>query len=76
MKVRRDLSGQDLARLGYQASRQTGSHIRPTTKTPTVHSVTVPAHSPLKIGTLSWILKDIGTHVGNDREELLKTLFA
>jgi hypothetical protein len=36
--------------------------------------VTVPNHSPLKIGTLSGILTDVAHHLGITREELLKRL--
>jgi predicted RNA binding protein YcfA (HicA-like mRNA interferase family) len=50
MKLPRDLSGADLvkalARVGYRVTRQTGSHIRLTTGTPSQHHVTVPAHDP------------------------------
>jgi predicted RNA binding protein YcfA (HicA-like mRNA interferase family) len=79
MKVPRDLSGADLARalraLGYQVTRQTGSHMRLTTLVHGEHHVTVPAHNPLKLGTLSGILRDVGEHTGLSRDELLDELF-
>ena len=54
MKLPRDLSGADLvkalARVGYRVTRQTGSHVRLTTDTPSQHHVTVPVHYSLKIG--------------------------
>ena len=79
MKLPRDITGQDLAgalgRLGYAVDRQTGSHIRLTTQRPSEHHVTVPAHDPLKIGTLNNILRDVGQHVKLDRAALLKLLF-
>jgi predicted RNA binding protein YcfA (HicA-like mRNA interferase family) len=57
MKLPRDVSGSDLAkalrRLGYQVTRQTGSHLRLTTTERGEHHVTIPNHNPLKIGTLS-----------------------
>lgn len=60
MKLPRDLSGADFAkalgRLGYQVTRQTGSHIRLTVAIPYEHHVTVPAHDPLKVGTLAAVL--------------------
>ena len=79
MKLPRNLSGSDLAkalaRLGYTVDRQTGSHIRLTTQTGEEHHVTIPAHHPLKVGTLTSILRDVGTHANLDREQLLKILF-
>lgn len=48
MKLPRDMSGEDLARLleklGYQVARQTGSHLRLTTAIPSEHHVTIPRH--------------------------------
>ncbi len=80
MKLPRDLSGQELvnalARLGYEASRQTGSHIRLTTQRNGEHHITIPAHDPIKIGTLNAILRDIADHAGLSREELLEELFS
>ncbi|MBE9224434.1 type II toxin-antitoxin system HicA family toxin [Phormidium sp. LEGE 05292] len=80
MKLPRDLSGEELvkvlARLGYEVSHQTGSHIRLTTQQNGEHHVTVPAHDPIKVGTLKAILRDIATHAGITREELLAQLFS
>ena len=60
MRVPRDLSGSDLikslARLDYEVTRQTGSHIRLKTLRRGAHNITVPAHDPVKIGTLNAIL--------------------
>ena len=79
MKLPRDLSGADLAkalgRVGYQVTRQTGSHIRLTTAMPSEHHVTVPAHDPLKVGTLAAVLCEVATHLQVDRQELAKRLF-
>ena len=61
--------------FGYQITRQTGSHIRITTKEKGVHHVTVPNHDPLKIGTLSSILSDIADHFQISKKELLEKLF-
>ncbi|MBD0344402.1 MAG: type II toxin-antitoxin system HicA family toxin [Coleofasciculus sp. Co-bin14] len=80
MKLPRDLSGQELvnalARLGYEVSRQTGSHIRLTTQRNGEHHITVPAHDPIKIGTLNAILRNVADHAGLSREELLEELFS
>lgn len=80
MKTPRDITGSQLAKLlskkfGYQVTRQKGSHIRMTTQEPSEHHVTVPAHDPLKVGTLSAILSDIAEHIGVEREELQEILF-
>ena len=79
MRLPRDLSGADLvralARIGYRVTRQTGSHVRLTTDLPSQHHVTVPAHDPLKVGTLSGIVADIAGHLKISRDELLQKLF-
>jgi predicted RNA binding protein YcfA (HicA-like mRNA interferase family) len=79
VKLPRDLSGTELAkalgRIGYRVSRQTGSHIRLTTDLPTQHHVTIPAHDPLKLGTLSAILGGVAAHQKIDRDILLDRLF-
>ena len=66
MRIPRDVGARDLVRalrnLGYEVRRQDGSHIRLTTKTGGEHHITVPAHQPLKVGTLSAILKEVGAH--------------
>jgi predicted RNA binding protein YcfA (HicA-like mRNA interferase family) len=79
MKLPRDLSGADLvkalARVGYRVTRQAGSHVRLTTDTPSQHHVTIPAHDPLKVGTLAGILSDVATHLKISRDELQRKLF-
>ncbi len=78
MRLPRDISGIDLAarinRLGYVTTRQTGSHMRLTTQINGEHHVTIPAHDPLKIGTLSSILREIAAHHRMSREELIRQL--
>ena len=79
MKVPRDLSGEDLVKalrqLGYEVSHQTGSHIRLTTQQEGEHHITIPAHNPLKVGTLNAILRSISNHFKLNRDELLNQLF-
>ena len=79
MKLPRDLAGADLAKLlaaaGYRVTRQTGSHLRLTTDVPSQHHITVPAHDPLKVGTLAGILGDVALHLRIGREELAARLF-
>jgi len=79
MKLPRDLSGAQLAkalaRVGYSTTRQTGSHLRLTTASPSEHHVTIPLHDPLRVGTLAAILADIAAHHEISRDELLNRLF-
>lgn len=79
MRLPRDLSGTDLARalrkLGYEATRQTGSHMRLTTQENGEHHITIPRHDPLRVGTLSAILGDVAEHFGTTRDELARRLF-
>jgi predicted RNA binding protein YcfA (HicA-like mRNA interferase family) len=79
MRLPRDLSGSDLAqalrKFGYSMTRQTGSHIRLTTYEHGEHHLTIPQHTPLRIGTLSAILADVAKHFELSREQLLERLF-
>jgi len=79
MRIPRGLSGADLARalslLGYEVTRQTGSHMRLTTQQRGEHHVTVPKHAELRLGTLSALLGDVATHAGIDRAALIELLF-
>lgn len=78
MKIPRDLSGSDLVKVlrafGYERVRQDGSHIRLTTQRAGQHHVTVPNHSPIKLGTLTGILKAVAAHHKLTVEELMRTL--
>jgi predicted RNA binding protein YcfA (HicA-like mRNA interferase family) len=79
MRIPRDLSGAELvkrlARLGYEPTRRSGSHVRLTSVAHGEHHVTVPAHDPLRIGTLAAILDAVAAHHGITRESLLQRLF-
>ena len=79
MRLPRDLTGADLIRLlsklGYQPTRQTGSHVRLTCEIPHQHHITVPLHDPLRIGTLSAILNDVAGTQNVTRDVLLERLF-
>ena len=53
MKIPRNLNGSEIAKLltqklGYEITRQKGSHIRLTTQEPSEHHVTIPKHVPFK----------------------------
>lgn len=79
MRLPRDVSGQELARrlarLGYQITRQTGSHIRLTRRANVEHHITIPMHENLKIGTLNNVLKDVAEHLKVSKGELLRDLW-
>ncbi len=79
MKMPRDLTGAQLIKalgqLGYQPTRQAGSHVRLTCLSPKEHHITVPLHDPLRIGTMASILADVAAHQGLSRDELIRRLF-
>jgi predicted RNA binding protein YcfA (HicA-like mRNA interferase family) len=79
MRLPRDLSGPDLVKaltkLGYQVTRQTGSHIRLSTTQHGQHHVTIPNHSVLRVGTLAAILAEVADHFQWSRDELIAKLF-
>ena len=74
MRLPRDLSAKDLIKalkpLGYELTRQTGSHIRLTTVEKGTHHITIPNHDPLRLGTLNAILNDVAEHLEVSRSEL------
>lgn len=78
MKLPRNLNGADLQkalrRLGYEATRQRGSHVRITTQVNGEHHKVIPQHRPIKTKTLSSILKSIAKHHNLSVEELLKEI--
>jgi hypothetical protein len=39
------------------------------------HHITIPDHDPLKVGTLSAILREVASHSGLERDVLIQTLF-
>jgi predicted RNA binding protein YcfA (HicA-like mRNA interferase family) len=79
MRLPRDLSGDELARilavLGYVMTRQTGSHMRLTTVESGEHHITIPRHDTVRVGTVAAILADVGEHFGLSREALAEKLF-
>jgi predicted RNA binding protein YcfA (HicA-like mRNA interferase family) len=79
MKLPRGVSGERLAKalklLGYQVTRQTGSHLRLTTIQSGEHHVTIPRHDPIRIGTFAGILDDVAAHFNLTREDLITKLF-
>jgi hypothetical protein len=39
------------------------------------HHITIPNHSPLKVGTLSAIVSDVASHLGQSKEQVMQKLF-
>ena len=79
MKSPRDLSGRELAdelcrRWDYREVHQTGSHIILQTETPTHQRIPIPAHKPLRVGTLNAILRLVANHKGVLRDVILRSL--
>jgi predicted RNA binding protein YcfA (HicA-like mRNA interferase family) len=80
LKLPRDLSGDELVRalrrLGYEVTRQTGSHVRLASRSGgKEHHITIPLHKQLRVGTLAQILGDVATFKNLTREKLLEELF-
>jgi predicted RNA binding protein YcfA (HicA-like mRNA interferase family) len=77
MKLPRDMDAatliKALTQLGYQPVRQSGSHIRLECNNPK-HSITIPNHRPLRVGTLAAIVSEIATHQKIEREALVRLL--
>jgi predicted RNA binding protein YcfA (HicA-like mRNA interferase family) len=78
MKLPRDVSGTQLVKalrvLGYEVSRQRGSHVRITTQRDGEHHESIPHRDPLKPGLLSAVLKSVAAHHRITVEELLRLL--
>ncbi len=79
MKIPRDLGGRTLAQSlckhwDYRVVHQAGSHIILDTETPAHQRISVPDHSPLRIGTLNSILRLVAEHKGVTREAILSNL--
>ena len=79
-KIPRDISGRELAQLldkyEYEIKRETGSHMRLVSEIRDKdHKITIPDHSPIKIGTLNNILNDLADYLKIDKKVLLDELF-
>lgn len=79
MKLPRNVSSRELikslGKIGYEITRQKGSHIRLTCIYPNVHHITIPDHDPIKIGTLSAILAEVARSRNQSKEELINQIF-
>ena len=64
-----------LGKMGYEKTRQRGSHVR-FRKTTDVgeHNITVPLHDPIAKGTLNDILSKLSLWNGIPKDELMEQL--
>jgi len=79
VRIPKDIYGRDFAnhlirRWDFREVRQTGSHIILKTETPTGRTLSVPAHKPLKPGTLKSLLEDTANHKSVSVEAILQKL--
>jgi predicted RNA binding protein YcfA (HicA-like mRNA interferase family) len=79
MKLPRNISARELVKsfgkIGYEVSRQRGSHTRLTCSFPKEHHITIPNHDPIKIGTLSAVLSEVATTRNQTKEGLINQIF-
>jgi predicted RNA binding protein YcfA (HicA-like mRNA interferase family) len=61
--------------VGYQVTRQTGSHLRLTTTERGQHHVTIPNHDPIKSELCPESSPILLTHFQISRDELMQRLF-
>lgn len=79
MKIPRDISGTHLAgilcrRWQYAKVHQAGSHIILETSEPGHQRIAIPDHHPLRLGTLSSILRAVAQHKGVPRDAIIASL--
>lgn len=79
MKLPRDVSGRDLVKAlsrdwGYKQVHQVGSHIILQADDPGSHRISIPDHSPLRLGTFNAILRAVAAAKHVTKEDLLRSL--
>jgi len=79
VKTPRDLFGRELAdhlirHWQYRETHQTGSHIILRTEEPTGQTLPIPAHKPMRTGTLAAILRMVCNHKKVSRDTVLHRL--
>ncbi|MFA5398964.1 MAG: type II toxin-antitoxin system HicA family toxin [Dehalococcoidia bacterium] len=80
MKLPRDIGGEKLVslltRYGYRESHRAGSHIKITSNIKGAeHHITIPAHNPIRVGTLNNIINDLSVYLEMAKHTLIKELF-
>jgi len=78
MKLPRGVSAERLIRalerIGYAVIRQKGSHIRLFHEAAPTHSISVPLHDPLKIGTFHGIVVEVAQAQSVSIQDILDLL--
>ena len=79
MKIPRDVSGAHFAdalvrRWGYTRVHQVGSHIVLETSEPAHQRIVIPAHHPVRLGTLTSVLRSVARHKGVTRDDVIASL--
>jgi predicted RNA binding protein YcfA (HicA-like mRNA interferase family) len=79
LKIPKDIYGRDFAdhlirHWEFVQTRQNGSHILLRTERPSGMTVSVPAHKPMRPGTLRQLIVDIAEHKSVALEEILRKL--
>jgi predicted RNA binding protein YcfA (HicA-like mRNA interferase family) len=79
MKLPRDLGAAELIKIlckdyGYRRINQEGSHVILEANTPRQHRISIPNHSPLRIGTLNAILRAVSSVQGVEKKDVLRRL--
>ena len=79
MKLPRDLGAAELIKIlckdyGYRRINQEGSHVILEANTPRQHRISIPNHSPLRIGTLNAVLRAVSNVRGVEKEDILRRL--
>jgi predicted RNA binding protein YcfA (HicA-like mRNA interferase family) len=79
MKLPRDLGAAQLIKIlckdyGYRRVNQEGSHVVLEANTPRQHRISIPNHSPLRIGTLNAILRAVSSVQGVEKKDILRRL--
>jgi len=79
MKIPRNLKGSSLSKIlcklwDYKIVHQEGSHIILETKIPSHQRISIPNHSPLRVGTLNGILTSVARHKQVSKQDILDTL--
>lgn len=76
MKTPRDLNGTELVKklksFGYLIYHQTGSHIIIRTQDNGEHTLSIPNHKPLKVGTLDSVLGEVAEHFGLSKRDVIQ----
>jgi predicted RNA binding protein YcfA (HicA-like mRNA interferase family) len=80
MKTPRDLNGSELVKklkgFGYEVQHQTGSHIIIKTIKNGEHTLSIPNHKPLRVGTLDSILGEVAEHFGLNKREVTQRVLS